>query len=538
MKAFAGLFAQLDATPTTNLKVAAMADYFRAAAPADAAWAVYFLTGRKPRQSVPTARLRQWAAEEADIAPWLFDAAYEAVGDLAETIALLLPAGQGPVAGALHEWVADRLLPLGALAEGDQRRAVVSAWSQMGAGERLVWNKLITGGFRVGVSQRLVTRALAAVSGLDVALLAHRLMGHWTPDARFFRELLTPETADAHASRPYPFFLAHPLEGSAAALGPVTGWQAEWKWDGIRVQLIRREGRVFLWSRGEELITEGFPELAAAAAALPEGTVVDGEILAWQGGAPLPFTALQRRIGRQQASAHLQAQVPVVLMAFDLLEADGRDLRPAPLDVRCERLAAVLAAVGERRLRYSAPLENRSWSELADLRLGARQRGVEGLMLKARSSAYGVGRRRGAWWKWKVDPFSVDAVLVYAQAGHGRRAGLYTDYTFAVWDGAALVPFAKAYSGLSDLEIREVDRFIRRNTLEKHGPVRAVAPELVFEIAFEGIGASKRHKSGVAVRFPRIARWRRDKRPRDADSLAGLRALMPQAGIDNFAPGA
>jgi DNA ligase-1 len=538
MKAFARLFAQLDATPTTNLKVAAMADYFRAAAPADAAWAVYFLTGRKPRQAVPAARLRHWAAEEAGIAPWLFDAAYEAVGDLAETIALLLPPGPGPVAGALHEWVEQRLLPLRALAEGDQRRAVVSAWSQMGARERLVWNKLITGGFRVGVSQRLVTRALAAVSGLDVATLAHRLMGHWTPDALFFRELLTSETADARASRPYPFFLAHPLEGPAAALGPVAGWQIEWKWDGIRVQLIRRDGRVFLWSRGEELISEGFPELVAAAAALPQGTVLDGEILAWGGGDPLPFTALQRRIGRKQVSARLQVLVPVILMAFDLLEADGQDLRPAPLDVRCQRLAALLAAVGERRLRHSAPLENRSWSELADLRLGARKRGVEGLMLKARSSPYGVGRRRGAWWKWKVDPFSVDAVLVYAQAGHGRRAGLYTDYTFAVWDGEALVPFAKAYSGLSDSEIREVDRFIRGNTLEKYGPVRAVAPELVFEIAFEGIGASKRHKSGVAVRFPRIARWRRDKRPRDADSLDGLRALMPQAGIDNLDPGA
>jgi DNA ligase-1 len=538
MKTFAALFARLDATPTTNLKVAAMAAYFRDADPADAAWAVYFLTGRKPRQVVPTARLRRWAAEEADIAPWLFDAAYEAVGDLAETIALLLPPGRGPVAGALHEWVTQRLLGLGALAEADQRRAVVSAWSQMGANERLVWNKLITGGFRVGVSQRLVTRALAAVSGLEIAVLAHRLMGHWTPDARFFRELLAPEAADARASRPYPFFLAHPLEGPAAALGPVAGWQVEWKWDGIRVQLIRREGRVFLWSRGEELITERCPELAAAAAALPEGVVLDGEILAWDAAGPQPFAALQRRIGRKRVSARLQAQVPTVMMAFDLLEADGQDLRTAPLDERCQRLTALLGATGEGVLRHSAPLENRSWPQLAELRRSARRRGVEGLMLKARASPYGVGRPRGAWWKWKVDPFSVDAVLVYAQAGHGRRAGLYTDYTFAVWDGEALVPFAKAYSGLSDSEIREVDGFIRRNTREKYGPVRAVAPELVFEIAFEGIQPSKRHKSGVAVRFPRIARWRRDKPPREADSVAGLRALMAQTGIDNLAPGA
>ena len=538
MKAFAALFAQLDVTSTTNLKVAAMAAYFRAAAPADAAWAVYFLTGRKPRQAVPTARLRRWAAEEADIAPWLFEAAYQAVGDLAETIALLLPPGRGPVDGALHEWVEHRLLGLGALAEADQRRAVVSAWSQMGANERLVWNKLITGGFRAGVSQRLVTRALAAVSGLEIAVLAHRLMGRWTPDARFFRELLAPEAGAARASRPYPFLLAHPLEGPAPALGPVAEWQVEWKWDGIRVQLIRRDGRVFLWSRGEELITERFPELAAAAAALPEGTVLDGEILAWGEGGPLPFAALQRRIGRKQVSARLQAQVPTVMMAFDLLEADGQDLRSVPLEERRQRLTALLAALGEGGLRHSAPLEARSWSQLVELRRSARRRGVEGLMLKARSSPYGVGRPRGAWWKWKVEPFIVDAVLVYVQAGHGRRAGPYTDYSFAVWDGEALVPFARACAGLSEPEIREVDRFIRGNTLEKYGPVRAVTPELVFEIAFEGIQPSKRHKSGVAVRFPRIVRWRRDKHPREADSVAGLRALMAQGGIDNFAPGA
>lgn len=537
MNAFARLFARLDATTKTNVKVASMADYFRAAAPADAAWAVYFLTGRKPRQAVPTARLRQWAAEEAGIDPWLFDAAYEAVGDLAETIALLLPPGEGPVGGALHNWVEQRLLPLRELAEDAQRRAVVSAWGQMGTTERLVWNKLITGGFRVGVSQRLVTRALALVSGLDAATLAHRLMGHWRPDARFFRGLLSAETADARASRPYPFFLAHPLDGPAEALGPPEEWQVEWKWDGIRVQLIRRDGRVFLWSRGEELITDRFPELAAAGAALGEGTVVDGEILAWRNSRPLPFAELQRRIGRKQVTPRLQARIPVVLMAFDLLEAGGDDLRAAPLDVRFGRLAELVASAGEDRLRCPQPLENLDWPALADLRDDARRRGVEGLMLKARSSPYGVGRRRGDWWKWKVDPFSVDAVLVYAQAGHGRRAGLYTDYTFAVWDGERLVPFAKAYSGLSDREIRKVDRFIRRNTLEKFGPVRAVAPELVFEIIFDSIWTSKRHKSGVAVRFPRIARLRRDKRPRDADTVATVRALIPQAGIDNSPAG-
>jgi DNA ligase-1 len=391
-----------------------------------------------------------------------------------------------------------------------------------------VWNKLITGGFRVGVAQRLVTRALSSVSGLPDPVIAHRLMGEWQPSAVWYRALLAPETADADVSRPYPFFLAHPLEGDPAHLGDPAEWQAEWKWDGIRAQLIRRAGQTFVWSRGEELINDGFPELTTLGAALPDGTVIDGEIVPYRDGAVQPFAQLQRRIGRKQPSKKMLAEAPVALFAYDLLEAEGADLRELPLEERRRRLAHLYAAyrVQHAVWQLSPIAMGKTWADLAAAREQSRERGAEGLMLKRRSSPYRVGRVRGDWWKWKVDPFSVDAVLIYAQRGSGKRASLYTDYTFGVWDGDQLVPFAKAYSGLTDAEIREVDAFIRRNTLEQFGPVRTVTPRLVFELGFEGIQRSARHKSGIAVRFPRILRWRRDKPPAEADTLETVRALI------------
>ncbi len=528
MRRFAALYAALDRTTGTAGKVRALADYFAAAPAADAAWALYFLIGRRPRQPVPTARLKRWAAEAAGIPDWLFAAAYETVGDLAETIALLLPPGR-EAAGPdrpLRAWIEGTLLALRGLPEERQRAAVLDAWRAMDRVERLAWNKLLTGGFRVGVSQRLVVRALADRLGVDAAAVAQRLMGDWTPGTAFWQRLGAARTDDADDSRPYPFCLAHPLEEGPEALGPAAEWLAEWKWDGIRAQLVRRGGRVFIWSRGEELVTEKFPEIAAAAAGLPEGCVLDGEILAWREGRPLDFALLQRRIGRRNLTAKVLAEAPAVLMAYDLLEADGADIRGRALAARRAALEALLAAAGGPGIRISPRLAAPDWPALAARREEARRRGVEGLMVKRLASAYGVGRRRGDWWKWKLAPLAVDAVLVYAQPGHGRRANLFTDYTFAVRDGEALVPFAKAYSGLTDAEIREVDRFVRANTTERFGPVRAVKPELVFEIAFEAIRPSPRHKSGVAVRFPRIARRRPDKRPAEADTLASLRALL------------
>lgn len=530
MKAFAALYAALDETTRTAEKVAAMARYFAAARPADAAWAVYFLSGRKPRQAVPSKRLRLWARELAGVPEWLFDESYHHVGDVAETIALLLPPAEAASDRPLAGWVENHLLPLRSLAEEEQKAEAIAAWAALDARQRFVWNKLITGEFRVGVSQLLVVRALAQVSGLPTDVIAHRLMGTWDPTPAFFTGLTAPDSGDADASRPYPFFLAHPLEGEPAALGEPGDWQAEWKWDGIRAQVVRRAGRSFLWSRGEELVTERYPELAAAADALPDGTVLDGEILPWTAGAVLPFADLQKRLGRKTIGKKLLTDVPAVLMAYDLIEEGGADLREVPLAERRERLEALVARLNHPALLLSPRLAFDTWDALAVERRGSREKRVEGLMLKRRASPYRVGRVRGDWWKWKVEPFAVDAVLIYAQAGHGKRSGLHTDYTFGVWDGGKLVPFAKAYSGLTDAEIRKVDAFVRANTLERFGPVRTVKPELVFELGFEGIQLSTRHKSGVAVRFPRMLRWRTDKAPADADTLDRVKELLTVSG--------
>lgn len=530
MKAFTELYTALDETTRTNAKTDALVRYLSVAAPADAIWAIWLLSGRKLKQVVPTRRLREWASHEAGIADWLFEESYAAVGDLAETIALLLPVTDGDHDAPLHQLLND-LEGLRKSDEVAQQEFVLRHWRSFSPRERLVFNKLITGGFRVGVSQQLVTRAIAKHSGVEAEAIAHRLMGNWSPTPEFYRQLLHPDAQDADISKPYPFFLASPIEGEPAGLGDVQEWQAEWKWDGIRAQLIRRNGSVFLWSRGEELVTERFPELAALGEALPNGVVIDGEILPWRAGKPLPFAQLQQRIGRKTITKKILTEVPVAIIAYDLLEWDGADIRQAPLVERRRLLAELIAGLPVPQnalLQLSPSVAAASWDELREVRAESRARGVEGVMLKRLASPYRVGRQRGDWWKWKIEPFTVDAVLIYAQRGHGRRASLYTDYTFAVWDGDQLTPFAKAYSGLTDAEIDEVDRFIRRNTRESFGPVRSVKPELVFELAFEGLQRSTRHKSGIATRFPRILRWRKDKTIQDADTLERIKAMLPE----------
>lgn len=525
MKDFAELYTALDETTKTNEKVAALTHYLKAASPGDAAWAVHFLIGRRPKRLLESRKLAQWAIEEAGVSDWLFSECYQAVGDFAETMALLLPPEAASSDQPLRYWVEDRLLALRDADDETRRAGLVAAWREMDERQRFAWNKLITGEFRVGVSQRLVVRAVAEVTGATPETVAHRLMGDWQPTGEFWRQLLAPDTPDADLSRPYPFCLAYPLEGSVMDLGDLGEWQVEWKYDGIRAQLIRRQWHTFLWSRGEELITDRFPELQALGARLPEGTVIDGEVLPWQDGAPLPFAQMQRRIGRKVLGPKILADVPVVLVGFDLLEFQSEDVRERPLAWRraqLEKLAPPASA-----LVLSPLIQAASWEQLTQIRQEARARKVEGVMLKRLNSPYRVGRRRGDWWKWKIDPYSVDAVLIYAQHGSGRRASLFTDYTFGVWDNGRLVPFAKAYSGLNDSEIRQVDAFVRRNTIEKFGPVHAVKPELVFELAFEGIQRSLRHRSGIAVRFPRMARWRHDKKPEDADTIDTIRALLP-----------
>jgi len=527
MKQFASLYRALDETTKTTRKIAAMREYFSQCSAGDGAWAIYFLSGRRFKRLLSVGRLREWCAQAADVPGWMFDECYGAVGDLAETMALLMPTETAGSDASLTYWVEDRIRPLSTLADEESHSAILRAWTELSTHERFVFNKLVTGAFRVGVAQQMVVRAIAAVSGVDPAVIAHRLMGAWEPFPDFFTSLLAPESGEIDVSRPYPFCLAHPTDENVESLGDVTDWLAEWKWDGIRGQIIRRSGQSFIWSRGEEPMLERFPELQEPTSALPEGTVLDGEILAWNETGVLPFSEMQRRIGRKTIGKKLLAEVPVRFVAFDLLEENGVDIRKLPLRERRGRLETILSRQPPDSAIMLSPLMRAdSWEELAQLRQSSRESKVEGLMLKRADSEYGVGRITGLWWKWKIEPYTCDAVLLYAQRGNGRRASLYTDYTFAAWDGEALVPFAKAYSGLTDAEIREVDRFVRQNTLEKFGPVRSVKAELVLELAFEDIQLSKRHKSGIAVRFPRIARWRRDKKPEQADTLDSIRQMM------------
>ena len=525
MKRFAQLYAELDGTNSTNAKIAALQRYFQEAPPEHAAWAVYFLTGNKPRQVVPSRRMYELAAEVSATPLWLMDECYEAVGDLAETVAHVLPAATNPTDVPLNEWVESRLLPLAVASDEERARSLKAAWSELDGTARLVWNKLITGEFRIGASARTVTRALANVSGIDPAVIAHRLAGSWQPSGESFRRLVSADGEQGESSRPYPLFLAYAFEGDPASLGKIEDWQIEWKWDGIRGQLIRRGPEAYLWSRGDDLINDSFPELVEAGRALPDGTAIDGEIVIWEEDRAASFNALQQRIGRKAPGKALIAKSPASLIAYDLLELGGEDIRAKPLAERRLALEALLTDA-PACIRLSPLVDVADWRSLADKRARSRDVGVEGVMLKRRDAPYGVGRVRGPWWKWKVDPYTIDAVLMYAQRGHGRRASLYTDYTFGVWDQGTLVPFAKAYSGLTDEEIRKVDTYVREHTLEKFGPVRVVSPDIVCELAFEGIQRSTRHKSGIAVRFPRIARLRTDKKPGEADSLATIRALL------------
>ena len=562
MKAFALLFDALDSSTATSAKTEALKRYFAVAPARDAAWAVYFLAGGKPRQVVPTGLLRALACELAVIADWLFDECYLAVGDLAETIANVLPPPATVSDVGLADWIEQRLLPLRGLEPLEQARRVAGYWGELDRGERFLLTKLISGGFRVGVSKLLVQRALAESAGIDPKLVAQRMMGYTdarlAPDAaRYLRLTAAASTIEQptaeDAGQPYPFFLAHqldaPLHEFDARLGTPGQWLVEWKYDGIRAQIVRRAGQVWIWSRGEELVTDRFPEIVALASALPDGTVLDGEIVVWKDGRPAPFNLLQQRIGRKTLTKKVLADAPVGFIVYDLLELQGKDLRAAPQRERRSLLEG-LAPVG---FHVSPTETGADWAALAELRAGSRERGVEGFMLKRLDARYGTGRTKadGTWWKWKIDPMSVDCVLVYAQAGHGRRASVYTDYTFAVWnraprdkaeaevviaaierrepaplDGLQLVAFAKAYSGLTDEEFRGVDRIIRSTTLEKFGPVRSVKPTLVFELGFEGINRSPRHKSGIAVRFPRMLRIRTDKPIEEADTLENLETLL------------
>ena len=529
MKDFADLFARIDESTKTSVKTDALADFFKTADPEDRLWTIALFTGRRPKRTITASRLRVWAAEVAGLPDWLFEESYSIVGDLAETITLVLPPASNSADRSLTHWIA-YIKSLSALDDDARKAGILAAWDSLPNAERFLFTKLLTGGFRIGVSAKLVTRALAQATGQPEPELTHKLMGNWTPDTVTWESLIEASDPAADQSRPYPFYLAHQLDGFGT-LGAPADWSAERKWDGIRGQLIIRGGTHYLWSRGEELITDRFPELAQLTDFLPDGTVIDGEILAFAGEAPLTFNALQKRIGRKTVPKKLLTEAPVIIMAYDLLEHGGLDIRDMPLQDRRTALASLVNAVPDTAaIRLSASLPFKTWDDLAAARDQSRRLNAEGLMLKRRDSPYLAGRKRGDWWKWKIDPLTIDAVMIYAQAGHGRRANLFTDYTFAVRDGNELVPFTKAYSGLTDAEFREITAWVRKNTLQRFGPVRQVSAHHVFEIAFEGIQESPRHKSGVALRFPRMLRWRRDKPVDEANTLADLKEMLATYG--------
>ncbi len=533
MKRFTQLFQEVDGTTSTNGKVAALQRYFHDESPANAVWALYLFLGKTRKRLITSRVLRDIFLQTSDIPEWLFAASYAHVGDSAETIALLLADTPLPSSQAafqdqpLHQWLETLIPQVKTCAdEEEQRQLILSWWASLEGNEVFVLNKILTGAFRVGVSTKLVVKALAAAYELPADVLTHRLMGDFTPTVEFYQQLIQPNTSQSVPSRPYPFFLASQIDVDKFSQESMANWQAEWKWDGIRAQMIHRAQQHFIWSRGEDLITHQFPEFADPLQQLPDGTVLDGEIVCWDGQRPMNFNHLQKRLGRKRVGPKLMAENPVHFLAYDLLEHQGQDIREYPLHQRRRLLTDLLDARAVTNMSYSQPVSFDTFEQLQTLRASSREHRAEGLMLKSLESPYLVGRKRGHWWKYKVDPMTLDAVLIYAQAGSGKRANLFTDYTFALWHGEDLVPFAKAYSGLDNQEINTLDKWIRRHTRERFGPVRSVEPTHVFEIGFEGIAQSKRHKSGISVRFPRILRWRHDKPISEADSLETAIALL------------
>lgn len=525
LKNFVSLIQQIESQSSSKKRIDALVEFFEKSEPADRLWCIALFTGKRPKRAVKNALLKSWCAELAQLDDWLFEESYHVVGDLAETMALLVPFdGAGGLKSNLNEQI-KALLPMKNFNEEEQKEQVLAVWKNSNHFERFVFNKLLTGGWRIGVAKKNLIKALAIFSGQDETAVAHRLMGNWDPSSTTYHELMESDM-DENLARPYPFYLAYSLENDLKPEMNLKDWQFEWKWDGIRGQIVKRGGECFVWTRGEELVSEKYPELMELGAHLENGTVLDGEIVVHDGASVLPFQLLQTRISRKTLPKKLLAQAPVKFIAYDQLEANGEDIRALTLEERRRQLIRTTKKCSSKELLLSESIELKTWQDYEDLRLRSRAFRAEGFMLKRKTSPYENGRKKGNWWKWKLDPLSIDAVLIYAMRGHGRRANLFTDYTFAVWQGEELVPFAKAYSGLTDAEFKEVDRFMKKNTVDKFGPVRSVKPELVFELAFEGIAHSSRHKSGIALRFPRMARWRKDKTAQEANSLEDLRTLL------------
>ena len=502
-----------------------MVSYLDTAPEKDKLWFLALFTGKKPKRSINVNLLKIWALEITKLPEWLFLESYSSVGDLGETLSLLLPKPQFEIEKSLSLWM-NELIELREKTNEEKKNYVLESWKGLDFTERFIFNKLIGGSFRIGVSKKMLINALSKFSGQEPSQLMHSIMGKWTVENADFQDLIEGKNINPDNSKPYPFCLAYPLEKEIQDLGERKNWQAEYKWDGIRGQLIKRNNEIFIWSRGEELVTSQFPEIMEMLQNFEGNFVLDGEILAVKNDEVLNFNELQKRLNRKNLTKKMLEEIPVQVFVYDLLEFENEDLREIPLQERRILLESLLQKNPNERINIPPIVETENWEDLIEIRKNSRENNSEGLMLKNKNSTYHSGRKKGDWWKWKVDPLTIDAVLIYAQKGSGRRSGYYTDYTFAVKDGEKLVTIAKAYSGLTDKEIMEVSRFVNKNALEKFGPVRTVKPELVFEIAFEGIGFSNRHKSGVALRFPRIVRWRKDKKVEEIDDLEEVKKLI------------
>ena len=525
MKTFAQLITSLESTNKTNAKIDAMVHYLQTAPENDKLWFLALFTGKRPKRPVNTNLLKLWALEITQLPEWLFLESYSSVGDLGETLSLILPPPENEIDKSLSQWMSE-LIDLKDKTEEEKRIYVIESWNGLDYTERFIFNKLIGGSFRIGVSKKLLINALSKYSEIDSSQLMHSIMGKWNVEEENFEDLISGTNINPDNSKPYPFCLAYPMEKEIHELGNPEDWQAEYKWDGIRGQLIKRNKEIFLWSRGEELVTPQFPELVSALEKMEGDFVLDGEILGVVDNQVLNFNELQKRLNRKTITAKMLKEIPVKSFVYDILEFNGEDLREKPLSERRAILEKLINENPHENIKLSEIIQYKNWEELTEIRSNSRENNSEGLMLKQKNSHYHSGRKKGDWWKWKVDALTIDAVLIYAQKGSGRRSGYYTDYTFAVKKEDQLVTIAKAYSGLTDKEIMEVSKFVTKNSLEKFGPVRTVKPELVFEIAFEGIGYSNRHKSGVALRFPRIVRWRRDKKVDEIDDIEEVKKLI------------